>query len=75
MTTGQIYYEVISRERRGDYLGATVQVVPHITDAIKKRIHAVARSGNFDIVVTEIGGTAGDIESLPFLEAARQFRR
>jgi len=74
VTTGQIYYEVISRERRGDYLGATVQVVPHITDAIKKRIHAVARSGNFDIVVTEIGGTAGDIESLPFLEAARQFR-
>ncbi|HRK62477.1 MAG TPA: CTP synthase [Candidatus Omnitrophota bacterium] len=74
VTTGQIYYEVISKERRGDYLGATVQVVPHITDAIKKRVHAVANSGTFDIVITEIGGTAGDIESLPFLEAARQFR-
>lgn len=74
VTTGQIYYEVISKERRGDYLGATVQVVPHITDAIKKRVHEVARSGTFDVVITEIGGTAGDIESLPFLEAARQFR-
>ncbi len=74
VTTGQIYYEVISKERRGDYLGATVQVVPHITDAIKKRIRDIAKGGKFDVVMTEIGGTAGDIESLPFLEAARQFR-
>ena len=75
VTTGQIYYEVISRERRGDYLGATVQVVPHITDAIKKRIRDIVRGSKFDVLITEIGGTAGDIESLPFLEAARQFRR
>ena len=71
-TAGQIYETLIRRERRGDFLGHTVQVVPHVTDEIKSRIHAVA-DGN-DIVVTEIGGTVGDIESLPFLEAVRQFR-
>lgn len=71
-TTGKIYYSVISRERRGDYLGDTVQVVPHITDEIKKAIKSV--SGKNDIVIVEIGGTIGDIESLPFLEAIRQFR-
>ena len=72
-TTGQIYYEVISKERRGDYLGATVQVIPHITDEIKKRISSLATSGRYDVVITEVGGTVGDIESLPFLEAMRQF--
>ena len=74
VTTGQIYYEVISKERRGEYLGATVQVVPHITDAIKQRIRDVSKGKRVDIVISEIGGTVGDIESLPFLEAARQFR-
>jgi CTP synthase len=72
-TTGQIYYEVISKERRGDYLGATVQVIPHITDEIKKRILSLGASGKYDVVITEVGGTVGDIESLPFLEAMRQF--
>jgi len=71
-TTGQIYHEVISRERRGDYLGATVQVIPHITDEIKKRIYALGKTGKYDVVISEIGGTVGDIESLPFLEAMRQ---
>ncbi len=71
-TTGQIYYEVISKERHGDYLGATVQVIPHITDEIKRRMFAIAETGKYDIVITEIGGTVGDIESLPFLEAIRQ---
>lgn len=71
-TTGQIYYEVISKERRGDYLGATVQVVPHITDEIKRRIWNVSKSGKYDVVIIEVGGTVGDIESLPFLEAIRQ---
>ncbi len=71
-TTGKIYYSVISRERRGDYLGDTVQVVPHITDEIKNAIKSI--SGEHDIVIVEIGGTIGDIESLPFLEAIRQFR-
>ena len=74
VTTGQIYYEVIAKERRGEFLGATVQVVPHITDAIKERIRNVSKGKRFDVVITEIGGTAGDIESLPFLEAVRQFR-
>ncbi len=74
VTTGQIYYEVITKERRGEYLGATVQVVPHITDAIKERIREVSRNKRYDVVITEIGGTVGDIESLPFLEAVRQFR-
>ncbi len=72
-TTGQIYYEVISKERRGDYLGATVQVIPHITDEIKRRIAALAGTGKYDVVIVEVGGTVGDIESLPFLEAIRQF--
>jgi len=72
-TTGQIYYDVIMRERRGDFLGSTIQVIPHITDEIKRRIKLVNRDGNLDIVIVEIGGTVGDIESLPFLEAIRQF--
>jgi len=71
-TTGKIYYNVITKERRGDYLGETVQVVPHLTDEIKKAIKSA--SDNFDVVIVEIGGTIGDIESLPFLEAIRQFR-
>ena len=74
ITTGQIYQSVIQKERHGDYLGATVQVVPHITDEIKSRIRKVARSSEIDVVITEIGGTVGDIESLPFLEAIRQMR-
>jgi CTP synthase len=73
VTAGGIYNSVIRRERRGDYLGGTVQVVPHITDEIKQRILLVAESSDVDVVVTEIGGTVGDIESLPFLEAIRQF--
>jgi len=72
-TTGQIYFEVISKERRGDYLGATVQVIPHITDEIKRRFEALAKTGDYDVIITEIGGTVGDIESQPFLEAMRQF--
>ncbi|MCF8049982.1 MAG: CTP synthase [Desulfobacterales bacterium] len=71
-TTGKIYYQVINKERRGDYLGGTVQVIPHITDEIKRSIELVA--DNVDVVIVEIGGTIGDIESLPFLEAIRQFR-
>lgn len=71
-TTGQIYNEVITKERRGDYLGATVQVIPHITDEIKKRILRLSELGEYDIIITEIGGTVGDIESLPFIEAMRQ---
>ncbi|HEX4743650.1 MAG TPA: CTP synthase [Candidatus Limnocylindria bacterium] len=74
LTTGQIYNAVIAKERRGDYLGATVQVIPHITNEIKARIHRVAREGQADVVVVEVGGTVGDIESLPYLEAIRQFR-
>ncbi|MCD7894985.1 MAG: CTP synthase [Erysipelotrichaceae bacterium] len=74
VTTGRIYSNVISKERRGDYLGATVQVVPHITNEIKARIYAAAKSSNADIMITEIGGTVGDIESLPFIEAIRQVR-
>lgn len=73
ITTGRIYQSVISKERRGDYLGSTVQVVPHITDEIKASIHRL--SSAHDVVITEIGGTVGDIESLPFLEAIRQFRQ
>jgi len=75
VTTGKIYQSVIKRERRGDYLGATVQVIPHITNQIKKKLVDVARHTKPDIVITEIGGTVGDIESLPFLEAIRQARR
>jgi CTP synthase len=73
VTTGQVYSSVIAKERRGEYLGDTVQVIPHITNEIKDRIRAAARPG-IDVVITEIGGTVGDIESLPFLEAARQIR-
>lgn len=75
VTTGSIYQAVINKERRGDYEGGTVQVIPHITNEIKERIHRVARDTNPDVVITEIGGTVGDIESLPFLEAIRQFRK
>lgn len=72
-TTGQIYYEVIKKERRGDYLGATVQIIPHITDEIIRRLTAVLEYDYYDFIITEVGGTVGDIESLPFLEAIRQF--
>jgi len=75
VTTGRIYESVIMKERRGDYLGRTVQVVPHITNEIKERIKEVAKKTKVDVVITEIGGTVGDIESLPFLEAIRQFRQ
>lgn len=75
VTTGKIYYSVITRERRGDYLGATVQVVPHVTDEIKSAIKNVSTGKSCDVVICEIGGTVGDIESLPFLEAIRQFRQ
>ncbi|MCF6097545.1 CTP synthase [Thermovorax subterraneus] len=74
VTTGQIYWSVITKERRGDYLGATVQVIPHITNEIKERITRIARQSSPDVVITEIGGTVGDIESLPFLEAIRQLK-
>src|SRR5438552_1146186 len=74
VTTGAIYNTVIRRERRGDYLGGTVQVIPHITDEIKQRIRLVAEAQEVDFVITEIGGTVGDTESLPFLEALRQFQ-
>jgi CTP synthase len=75
VTTGSIYQAVLNKERRGDYQGGTVQVIPHITNEIKERILRVARNTNPDVVITEIGGTVGDIESLPFLEAIRQFRK
>jgi len=71
-TTGQIYHEVITKERRGDYLGATVQVIPHITDEIKRRLVRLSQLGEYDIIITEFGGTIGDIEGLPFIEAMRQ---
>lgn len=74
ITTGQVYAEVISKERRGDYLGGTIQVIPHITNEIKRRISLVAKTTNAEIVLVEVGGTVGDIESLPFLEALRQLR-
>src|SRR3954463_6158173 len=73
VTQGAIYNTVIRKERRGDYLGATVQVVPHVVDEIKQKIRLMAESSDVDVVITEIGGTAGDFESLPFLEAIRQF--
>jgi CTP synthase len=75
VTTGRIYQAVIAKERRGDYLGGTVQVIPHITNEIKERITRVARDGDPDVVIVEVGGTVGDIESLPFLEAIRQMRK
>jgi CTP synthase len=74
ITTGRIYHNVITKERKGDYLGKTVQVVPHITDEIKRNILLLGDTGKFDIVITEIGGCVGDIESLPFIEAARQLK-
>jgi CTP synthase len=75
VTTGRIYQAVIAKERRGDYLGGTVQVIPHITNEIKERIQRLARDGRADVVIVEVGGTVGDIESLPFLEAIRQMRK
>ena len=74
VTTGRIYQSVIDKERRGDYLGKTVQIVPHITDEIKRAVKQLGRTSEFDFVITEIGGVVGDIESLPFLEAVRQLR-
>lgn len=74
VTAGKVYWAVISKERRGDYLGGTVQVIPHITNEIKERIYRVAQESHPDVVITEIGGTVGDIESLPFLEAIRQLK-
>ncbi len=75
VTTGSIYQSVIRKERRGDYLGATVQVIPHITNEIKARIRKLGKRDDVDVVITEVGGTVGDIESLPFLEAIRQIRK
>ena len=74
ITTGRIYQNVITKERRGDYLGKTVQIIPHITDEIKRNIKLLGSQGDYDFVITEIGGTVGDIESLPFIEAVRQLR-
>ncbi|HRH39569.1 MAG TPA: CTP synthase, partial [Flavobacteriales bacterium] len=74
VTTGRIYQNVISKERRGEYLGKTVQVIPHITDEIKANIQALGRKGIYDFVITEVGGTVGDIESLPYVEAIRQLK-
>jgi len=74
VTTGRIYQSVINKERKGDYLGKTVQVIPHITDEIKRRIKILGTKGNFDFIITEIGGTVGDIESLPYIEAIRQLK-
>lgn len=74
VTTGRIYQTVINKERKGDYLGKTVQVIPHITDEIKRRVQILGSSNEYDIVITELGGTVGDIESLPYLEALRQLR-
>ena len=73
ITSGKVYQKIISKERKGEYLGATVQVIPHITDEIKRRIKGI--SNEVDVQITEIGGTVGDIEILPFLEAARQIRK
>src|ERR1700682_173650 len=73
-TTGRIYETVLAKERRGDYLGKTVQVIPHVTDEIKGRIQRLAKEQTGDVIITEIGGTTGDIEGLPFLESIRQFQ-
>ena len=72
VTTGRIYQSVINKERKGEFLGKTVQVIPHITDEIKSRVKILGNTGKFDIVITEIGGTVGDIESLPYVEYVRQ---
>ena len=74
VTTGKIYWSIINKERRGEYQGGTVQVIPHVTNEIKERIHRVAQQTDADVIIVEVGGTVGDIESLPFLEAIRQFR-
>ena len=74
VTTGRIYQTVIDKERKGDFLGKTVQVIPHITDEIKRRIKLLGETNDFDIIITEIGGTVGDIESLPYIESVRQLR-
>ncbi len=74
MTSGQVYNEVITKERRGDYLGKTIQVIPHVTNEIKRRIALVSKANNVDVVIVEVGGTVGDIEAMPFLEAIRQMR-
>ncbi len=74
ITTGRIYQNVINKERKGDYLGKTVQIVPHITDEIKRNIKNLGTKYSYDFVITEIGGTVGDIESLPFIESVRQLR-
>ena len=74
VTTGRIYKTVIEKERRGDYLGKTVQIIPHITDEIKHRIRILGNTGQYQVVITEIGGTVGDIESLPYIEAVRQMK-
>ena len=74
VTTGKIYQTVIEKERRGDFLGKTVQVIPHITNEIKRRIKLLGDTNEFDIIITEIGGTVGDIESLPYIESVRQLR-
>ena len=73
LTSGQVYQTVLNNEREGKYLGKTVQVIPHVTDEIKKRIHVLAEQTGADVIITEIGGTTGDIEGLPFLEAIREF--
>jgi CTP synthase len=75
VTSGQIYAEVIARERRGDYLGGTIQVIPHVTNEIKRRIRMVVKETDAEVVLVEVGGTVGDIEGLPFLEAIRQMRK
>ena len=74
ITTGRIYQSVINKERKGEYLGKTVQVIPHITDEIKESIQYLAKNNKYDIIITEIGGTVGDIESLPYIEALRQMK-
>ena len=74
VTTGRVYADVIARERRGDYLGGTIQVIPHITDEIKRAMHKVSQLSKADVVLIEVGGTVGDIESLPFMESLRQMR-
>ena len=74
VTTGMVYQTVINKERKGDYLGKTVQIIPHITDEIKHRIKEVAKKTKYDVVITEIGGTVGDIESLPYIESVRQLK-
>ena len=72
LTTGKVYWNVLNKERKGEYLGSTVQVIPHITNEIKDFIYNVGKTSNADVIITEIGGTVGDIESQPFLEAIRQ---